>query len=103
MLHLWVLFLNIQEEAVSLKQLALLTYVILAMLLFAIVFITFFSVFQKRKNKMLLDQIEQQRLFDEELIKTQQEIQDETLKHVGRELHDNVGQLLTVATMQMNA
>ncbi|MCC1483675.1 histidine kinase [Winogradskyella sp. E313] len=65
--------------------------------------IIFFVVFQKRKNKLLLDNIEQQRQFDEELLKTQQEIQDETLKHVGRELHDNVGQLMTVATMQMNA
>ncbi|WP_299521663.1 sensor histidine kinase [Winogradskyella sp.] len=45
---------------------------------------------------------EQQRQFDEELLISQQEIQEETLKHVGRELHDNVGQLLSVATMQMN-
>ena len=38
--------------------------------------------------------------FEEELIHAQQEIQEETLKHVGRELHDNVGQLLAFATMQ---
>ncbi|WP_232817816.1 sensor histidine kinase [Winogradskyella tangerina] len=47
--------------------------------------------------------IEQQKQFDEELLITQQEIQEETLKQVGRELHDNVGQLLSVATMQMNS
>ncbi|WP_256867507.1 sensor histidine kinase [Winogradskyella forsetii] len=58
-------------------------------------------MFQKRKNQLLLKNIEQQQKFDEELIKTQQEIQEETLKHVGRELHDNVGQMLVLATMQM--
>ncbi|MCA0133185.1 sensor histidine kinase [Winogradskyella alexanderae] len=50
-----------------------------------------------------MDKINQQKAFDEELAKTQQEIQEETLKHVGRELHDNVGQLLAFATMQLNA
>ncbi|WP_246277497.1 sensor histidine kinase [Winogradskyella ursingii] len=50
-----------------------------------------------------MDKIKQQQQFDEELVKTQQEIQEETLKHVGRELHDNVGQLLAVASMQMKA
>ncbi|WP_426430668.1 sensor histidine kinase [Winogradskyella sp. HB-48] len=59
--------------------------------------------FQKRKNQLLLKNIRQQKQFDEELIKTQQEIQEETLKNVGRELHDNVGQLLAFATMQMNS
>ena len=52
---------------------------------------------------MLITQFEQKEEFEAELIKTQQEIQDQTLKHVGRELHDNVGQLLSLATMQMNA
>jgi signal transduction histidine kinase len=73
------------------------------MLLFSALFIVFFTTYQKRKNQLLLDQVDQQRKFDEELVTTQQEIQEETLKHVGRELHDNVGQLLVVATMQMNA
>lgn len=52
---------------------------------------------------MLLDKIKQQKVFDEELVKTQQEIQEETLKHFGRELHDNIGQMLVMSTMQMNA
>jgi len=52
---------------------------------------------------MLISQFQQKQEFEAELVKTQQEIQDQTLKHVGRELHDNVGQLLSLATMQMNA
>jgi hypothetical protein len=63
--------------------------------------VIFFIVFQKRKNKLLLDKIKQQQAFDEEIAQTQTEIQEETLKHVGRELHDNVGQLLAFASMQL--
>ena len=63
----------------------------------------FFTTFQRRKNQLILDKINQQKVFDDELIKTQQEIQEETLKHIGRELHDNIGQMLVMSTMQMNA
>jgi signal transduction histidine kinase len=64
--------------------------------------IVFFIVFQRRKNKLLMDKLEQQRIFDEEIQKTQTEIQEQTLKHIGWELHDNVGQLLAYASMQLN-
>jgi len=80
-----------------------LTYSIIVIAVIAITIILFFIVFQKRKNQLLLDKVEQQKQFDDELIKTQQEIQEETLKHVGRELHDNIGQMLVLATMQMKA
>jgi len=84
-------------------DLTLLIYSIVVMALIAITIIVFFVVFQKRKNQLLIDKVKQQQQFDEELIKTQQEIQEETLKHVGRELHDNIGQMLVMSTMQMNA
>ncbi|EDP69776.1 two-component sensor histidine kinase [Flavobacteriales bacterium ALC-1] len=80
----------------------LLIYMLIVLIIIVTLIVVFFVVFQRRKNQLLLDKINQQKAFDEELVKTQQEIQEETLKHVGRELHDNVGQMLAVATMQMN-
>ncbi len=103
MFHLWFLLCTTQSQGVSKEQIALIVYVIVALLLFSVLFILFFSTFQKRKNQLLLDKVNQQQKFDEELAITQQEIQEETLKHIGRELHDNVGQMLVLATMQMNA
>ncbi|WP_243878628.1 sensor histidine kinase [Winogradskyella pelagia] len=79
------------------------SYVIFFTLALSVVFVAFFIAFQKRKNQLILDKIEQQKAFDEELIKTQQEIQEETLGHIGRELHDNIGQMLVMSSMQMNA
>ncbi|MDG4715412.1 sensor histidine kinase [Winogradskyella marincola] len=81
----------------------LIVYMIIVLLVICTLVILFFVIYQKRKNQLLLKNIEQQKQFDEELIKTQQEIQEQTLKNVGRELHDNVGQLLAFATMQMNS
>lgn len=80
----------------------LLVYMMAVLFVLTSLIILFFITFQKRKNKLLVDKFEQQKRFEEEIIITQQEIQEETLKHVGRELHDNIGQLLAVASMQIN-
>ncbi|MGJ8550373.1 sensor histidine kinase [Winogradskyella wichelsiae] len=81
----------------------LLVYMIGVLVIITALIIVFFVVFQRRKNQLLLDKIKQRQKFDDELFKTQQEIQEQTLKHIGRELHDNIGQMLVISTMQMNA
>jgi signal transduction histidine kinase len=91
-----------QDKIINPEQIALIIYSIIAMALLVTMFILFFTTFQKRKNKLLLDKIAKQREFEEELVKTQTEIQEQTLKNVGQELHDNVGQLLAFANMQLN-
>ncbi len=80
----------------------LLIYMVLVLLLVTFLIITFFIVFQKRKNKLLIQRMHKQRQFEEEITKTALEIKEQTLKNIGWELHDNVGQLLSVATMQLN-
>lgn len=97
-----IIFLN-QEQAVSTAaERYLLVYMIAVLVIVTTLVIVFFIVFQKRKNKLLLDKIKQQQEFDEEISRTQTEIQEQTLKHIGWELHDNVGQLLALASMQIN-
>lgn len=103
MLYVWFSIYNSVQETISNEEIALISYVAFFVLTIATVFVMFFVMFQRRKNQLLKDKIKQQQKFDEELIVTQQEIQEETLKHLGRELHDNVGQRLVLATMQMNA
>lgn len=90
------------EQTINKEEVALIGYVIFALLLVLVMIILFFVTFQKRKHKLLLDQIESQKAFDEEISRTQSEIQEQTLKHVAWELHDNVGQLLAYASMQLN-
>lgn len=80
----------------------LLVYMIGVLLIVCALIIIFFVVFQKRKNKLLIEKMRQKQAFDEEIAKTQLEIQDQTLKNIGQELHDNVGQLLSYTSMQLN-
>lgn len=94
---------HLQDRAVSTAaERYLLVYMIGVLVIVTTLVIVFFIVFQKRKNKILMDKLKQQQAFDEEISRAQTEIQEQTLKQVGWELHDNVGQLLAFANMQMN-
>jgi len=102
MFYSCVYYLIFQNKIISDEQVALLVYTIIVIAFLVTMFVLFFSTFQKRKNKLLLDKIQRERVFEEELIKTQTEIQEQTLKNIGQELHDNIGQLLAVANMQLS-
>lgn len=80
----------------------MLVYMIGVIIILTSLFILFFVVFQRKKNKLILDKIKQKQAFEEEIVKAQTEIQEQTLKNIGWELHDNVGQLLAFASMQLS-
>lgn len=91
----------VQAQTINKEEIALIGYMTLVIILLATMVIVFFVAFQKRKNKLLLDRIKQQKQFEETVVKTSEEIQEQTLKYLGQELHDNIGQLLSLASMQM--
>mgnify|MGYP005995593829 CR=1 FL=1 len=69
--------------------------------LITIALITLFVVFQQRKNKLLIEKRENKKRFEKEIAETQIEIREETLRNISWELHDNIGQLLTLAKIQL--
>lgn len=70
------------------------------LLLLLVVVVVLFSVFMKRKNSLLVEQEEERKKFEREITETQIEIREETLRNISWELHDNIGQLLTLAKIQ---
>jgi two-component system NarL family sensor kinase len=42
------------------------------------------------------------RSFDAEIIKTQLEVQEQTMQTIGADLHDNIGQLLSLTSLTLN-
>ncbi len=76
--------------------------VTIIVLILAITLISFFSFFQQKKTAYLLEQRETKIRFEEEITKSKLEIQEQALKNISWEIHDNVGQLLSVAKMQIN-
>ncbi|WP_424493772.1 sensor histidine kinase [Salinimicrobium sp. GXAS 041] len=87
---------------VSKEELLLIIYFIGVILLLTAFVIVFFVVYQRRKNNMLQEQFEAEKRFEQEIAQSRIEMQEQTLKNVGWELHDNIGQLLSVANMQLN-
>ncbi|MFD2828238.1 sensor histidine kinase [Leeuwenhoekiella polynyae] len=74
----------------------------LVLLAFLILVFILFTVFQKRKIKFITERNEAILRYQEEVARTQLEIQEATLKNVSWELHDNIGQLLSVANLELN-
>lgn len=75
------------------------TIVFLILAVFVISFIVFF---QKKQVKNLQEKAALKTAYDQEILKSQIEVQNQTLQHIGQELHDNIGQLLSVAKMNLN-
>lgn len=82
--------------------------IIIALILFNIFFVAFICgiiVFirqyrdKKKSHKQELEIVNV--LHKEEMLKTITEIQSETMKHIGREIHDNVGQKLTLSSLYL--
>lgn len=84
------------------EEVLLILYFITIIFIVIIFVLVFFLVFQKRKNKILNEKIMMEARYKNEIAKTKVEIQEQTLKNVAWELHDNIGQLLSVVNLQLN-
>jgi signal transduction histidine kinase len=67
----------------------------------AVTVVILFVLFQKRKNRLLKQRARDKETFEKELSETQIEIREETLRNISWELHDNIGQLMTLAKIQV--
>lgn len=74
------------------------TLIIIVIVVFLVIL---FTVFQRRKNKLLQERSLIKKRFEREIAETQIEIREETLRNISWELHDNIGQLLTLAKIQL--
>lgn len=67
-----------------------------------VLFVFFYSRVMERQNSMLLKEQKLQNEYDETILKTQLEIQEQTLKTISEEIHDNIGQALSLAKLKLN-
>lgn len=74
----------------------------IVVLILAMALILFFFYFQQKKTAYLIEQRETKIRFEDEITKSKLEIQEQALQNISWEIHDNVGQLLSVAKMQLN-
>lgn len=84
------------------EEILLIIYFVLVIFFLAGFTVLFFITYQRRKNKILREKYESEQKYKTELANARSEIQEATLKNVSWELHDNIGQLLSVASLQLN-
>ena len=68
-------------------------------ILFIVGILIFIQQYRLKKKEHLLMLQTQHEDHQKELLSTQLEIQNQTMQHIGREIHDNVGQKLTLASL----
>lgn len=71
-------------------------------LFFAVIIILYALAYQKRRNRYFKERQEMELHFQSAILQTQVEIQEQTLKNIAQEIHDNIGQVLILAKLNLN-
>ena len=74
---------------------------VIAFLLLGLFIILLAALYSKKQQKNKLEKINMQSQFQQVLLQTQLEIQEQTLKTISEEIHDNVGQVLSLAKLNL--
>lgn len=82
------------------------TYIVIGITLFSVLFVffvfNFLWIYQKRQKQNKQEKELMQSQHTQALLQTQLEIQEQTLKTISQEIHDNVGQALSLAKLNLN-
>ena len=65
--------------------------------------VTILFLYQKRQQRQEQELARVKDMYERELLRSQLEIQENTFKVISQELHDNIGQMLTVARLSLSA
>ena len=88
-----------QQESFSLEA-AIIAVTIVFLILGAFI-VMIMLVYRKRRNLHIIEKISIQSAFKQELLKTQIEMQEQTLSHISREIHDNITQVLSFVKLNL--
>lgn len=59
-------------------------------------------IYQKRQLQLLSEKEQLKLSYDKEILESKLEIQEQTLKKISQEIHDNIGQVLSLAKLTIN-
>jgi signal transduction histidine kinase len=73
----------------------------LLLVMLALIIVCLILIFKKRQHESRRSIDELQSQFRQELLRSQLEIQEQTLKNISQEIHDNIGQMLSLAKLNL--
>lgn len=75
----------------------------ICLVIFLLLFIIVFVILYRQRQDLLVKRNEQIRSeYNQTLLQSQLEIQEQTLKKISEEIHDNIGQVLSLAKLHLN-
>lgn len=72
------------------------------LLIIVLTMIFVYVIFIRKKTTLLIEQKEKDMRFEKELATSQVEMKEQTLNYIGQELHDDLGQKLSVVRLRQN-
>lgn len=72
------------------------------LLFFAVIIVSFVYAYRRKHLKYIAEREKLRASFQQELLQAQLEIQENTLKTISQEIHDNIGQTLSLARLTLN-
>ncbi|MBW7675282.1 sensor histidine kinase [Chryseobacterium chendengshani] len=72
------------------------------LLIIVLTMIFVYMIFIRKKTALLIEQKEKDMRFEKELATSQIEMKEQTLNYIGQELHDDLGQKLSVVRLRQN-
>lgn len=73
----------------------------ITLLLLGVLMVSFLFLYRKRQQKHLSEKEQLLLSYQQELLKTRLEIQEQTFKHISQEIHDNIGQMLSLTKLNL--
>lgn len=77
--------------------------VLFILLFFGVLFLVMLVYYNYRRRQTALEKKEMKAQFDQQLMLARLEMQEQAFTHISEEIHDNVGQLLSLAKMQLSS
>jgi two-component system, NarL family, sensor kinase len=84
------------------KIIIIVVAVTVLILFFGFIIILYALAYQRRKNRHAKEKQQMEARFTAAILQTQVEIQEQTLKNIAQEIHDNIGQVLILAKLNLN-
>lgn len=85
------------SETIKILEIVIIGTVLL--LLVTAFLVSFIVIHRKRRNQFIRDKLTMEKELEQQLLQSRIEVQEQTFQQIGKELHDNVGQLLSTSRM----
>lgn len=91
----------LQKMAEEIKNIILVATIIF--LIAPTFIVVYMFIYNERKKRHIQEKAQMQLSFEAEMAKTQLEVQEQTMQTIGTDLHDNIGQLLSLTSLTLNS